>query len=176
MVINIPITIIRTTSPLTRALDCWNDSETCVVCGNGGCFSFEYSSAGVYKFLKHFYHKKFYFVDAQGINVYDHVYDVKVLRTTTYFFSIESMKGDNSAGLIRWDTTKSNCYVNYTGKFEDNNREYYLEPVRYTRNILVSSPGSRRLLVFNVADITVPVNQIMLQSTPNLGKISAFTR
>ena len=85
-------------------MDCWDHLEQCVVCGAGGCITFEYTSAGVYAFQKHFYHKRFFFNNAAGTKLMDFVYDVKTLRLTNFFFTIESMKGADSAGLMRWDT------------------------------------------------------------------------
>jgi hypothetical protein len=143
----------------------------------GGCYTFEYNASGAYNFLRHFYHRRWFFLNSSNARTQDFVFDVKTLRLTTFFFTIESMRGDESAGLIRWDTSKANCGVRYSGKFtEDNQREYYLEIVRYTKNILVSSPGTNQLLAFSVNDISVPVKSLALPTANPIGKISAFTR
>lgn len=174
-----PTSLVKTSDSLVGSIDCWDNAEKCVVCGNGGCYTFEYSSAGAYTFLKHFYHKKYYFTNTSGTKVYDYVYDTKVLRLTNYFFTIESMKGANSAGLMRWESSSSNCYVRYTGNFEDASREYYLEPIRFTKILLLASPGNNGIYVFLVADPTSPQRSITFGTTssdPTIGKIAAFTK
>ena len=179
MLVDVPTSIVKTSDALVGALDCWDNSEKCVVCGNGGCFTFQYNAAGAYTFLKHYYHKKYFFTNAAGAKVYDFVYDAKVLRLTNYFFTIESMKGTDSAGLMRWDSEASNCYVRYTGNFDDKGREFYLEPIRFTKNILLSSPGNNSLYVFSVNDITAPQKSITFgtgTADPVVGKIAAFTK
>jgi hypothetical protein len=89
------------------------------------------------------------------------------------------MKGNDSAGLMRWDTTKTNCYVRYTGKFEDSGREYYLDTIRFTRNIIVASPGNNSVYIFSVTGITAPTKSITFgtaAANPLIGKVAAITR
>ena len=175
----VPTTLVRTNDALARGIDCWEHTDQCVVCGVGGCFTFEYNASGAYNFLRHFYHRRWFFLNSSNARTLDFVFDVKTLRLTTFFFTIESMRGDESAGLIRWDTSKANCYVRNTQRISDNNREYYLEIARYTRNIIVSSPGNNALYVYNAIDIANPVVSSVFGSAatdPQIGKIAALTR
>lgn len=160
-------------------MDCWEHNDVCVVCGVGGCYTFEYNASGAYNFLRHFYHRRWFFLNSSNARTLDFVFDVKTLRLTTFFFTIESMRGDESAGLIRWDTSKANCYVRNTQRIQDSNREYYLEIARYTRNVIVSSPGNNALYVYNAIDIGNPVVSSVFGSAvtdPQIGKIAAITR
>lgn len=179
MVIDIPTNLVKLTDPLTRSIDCWDHNEICVVCGQGGCFTYEYSSSGSYTFLKHYYHRKFFFMNGSNAKVFDFVYDVKTLRLTTYFFTIESMKGDDSAGLIRWDTNKTNCYVRHSAKIDDKGREYYIDTIRYTKNIMVASPGNNAIYIYSITDLTNPTISNVYGSLPTdpvIGKIASINR
>jgi hypothetical protein len=179
VIVDIPTNLVKLTDPLARSIDCWDHNEACVVCGLGGCFTYEYSASGNYTFVKHFFHKKFFFMNGSNAKVFDLVYDVKTLRLTTYFFTIESMKGEESAGLMRWDTTRTNCYVRHSAKIDDKGREYYLDPVRYTKNIMVASPGNNAVYVYSITDISNPLISIVygaLATDPVIGRVASITR
>ena len=179
IIIDVPTNLVKLSDVLARSIDCWDHNEQCVICGLGGCYTFEYNSSGNYSFLKHFYHRKFFFMNGSNTKVFDFVYDVRTIRLTTFFFTIESMKGDDSAGLIRWDTTKANCYVRHTARIDDRLREFYLETVRYTRNIIVASPGNNAIYVYSITDIQNPLITAVygsLPTDPAIGKVAAITR
>ena len=138
-----------------------------MVCGRGGCFTFLFNSNGTYSFQKYFRHNNFTYTSIGGLKLKDYVYAVRALETTNYFFTIESMKGVNSSGFLRWDTTNNeSCFNRYTANLnDDQNREYYISKIKFTRNIAVSGPGSKNIWIFNYLDLTQPIRTLSITDT-----------
>ena len=104
----------------------------------------------------------------------DYVYDVLALKTTNYFFTIESMKAPNGAGVLRWDVTKGDCYNRLTANVpEDQGKEYYLVAIEYTRNLAVSSPGAQKIWILNFLNLAKPV--VSIAFTSDVGYVGSVT-
>lgn len=152
-------------------IDCFETQDTCVICGIGGCFTVKLDSAG-YTFDKRYYHNKYQFTAPWGRTYRDFVFDVLALRTTNYFFTVESHVGDNSAGVLRYDLTGESCFTNFTGRLRRRSvdiDEYHLAQHRFTKNLGVTSVGSGHLWILNINDLSTPAKTYEFSPSKGLG-------
>jgi hypothetical protein len=167
---------------------CQEDQDNCIVCGKGGCILYNGIATGNDRpllFRFHFYHKKYDFQifmsdlsTEKAVNFKDLIIDATIILQTTYFITVEDIVGNNSAGLLRFnwaETSKEkNCHTRWSPRLPlfveiVRNRpsgvpDYYLEHVRNTRNVLVSSGFHGMMWVVDITNLSKQVS--VIKATP----------
>lgn len=160
-IISLNASLVDTTRTYVGGVSCFSNDDTCVVCGANGCNTFTFFANGSYNFLKHYNHNRWNFTNTAGVLTKDYVYDVLAIEQTTFFFTIESMKGTNSSGLLRYDYHSLSCYNRFSAALaDDQGREYHLGMLHFTKNIAVSGPATKNIWIFNIQLIAAPLVSI----------------
>jgi len=153
-------------------MDCFQGKEVCIVCGRkGGCVGYTWLTGTSPIWNGFFFHR--YFEYKNGL---DHVYKVHTLYNTMYFFTVEGMQGAKSAGLVRYDISTANCWVNYSPKWlnsEGTNPEYDIAEGLFTRKLFISHVQSRHVLIMDYSNLQSPLYNWKVPVTIGMGKIAS---
>ena len=82
------------------------------------------------------------------------------------------MKKPNGPGILRYDITSDSCYNRYMPNVDDDlRREYYITSIEYSRNIAVSSPGTKQIYILNWLSLAVALS--VVQFTDAVGYVGS---
>ena len=157
-------------------VDCWQDKDTCLVCGIGGCQVLQWTGNSMNEEIaegEFFFHKSFSYKSQMN-----YVFQVVTLIKTTYFVALEGMRGDSSAGLIRYDINTNNCHKNWSPKLtaiDGSPPEYYLEEFGFSNKVMALNVATRHLVLLDYSSMVNPIKTETLPLNEAIGPISAFS-
>lgn len=148
-------------------IDCWTHIDKCVICGIGGCYSVVWSGDNLV-YDKTFFHKKYIYKNQR-----DYVFDVVIIDSSNFFVAVESMEGENSAGLVRYDVTSDCCYKQWSPKLSGSTEDpdYEVEEFEFTKTIAAMNKKSKD---FFLLDFTTFANPLVSAKLPFDDQVVSF--